>query len=510
VLIRVGGSGLAARPWIGRLARTLITAVAAVVVALVVGKAPARYAPYAVLAAPLLVLLLVLVRRVDPKWFLAALMFSMFFGWWQISSSVGGVNLRVTDIPFLLLVGSLLFMSGRTIAQRADVGQRLLATLLLVFGLSLIPVFVLESNEFFSSFVSWARLVETFSIIWLMPYVVKRPSDARFVMGVVAGACATELGRALIDAAVKGQLSGRLQGGNGPDSEGMLAAVLIVTVIYGMVPRRALGRAALIGLAVLALVLSKSVASFVAVGLVLALAPPPRAAGHNRKSGLWRPLQLVIVVGAVVFAVVGVRSANVPGSSKFVDSSTMARVVLGAGGVDMFLHHPIFGVGFSRSELASVMGDPTVVSDLHRWFPTARPDLFPNVLNCRNTHTLTSAGPSSACFLGGPHNAYIEVGAEAGVIGLGTLLVVAVGIRRRMRKIRAQTTDPEILTALRWATLVLVVVLIWWNDNPLFGAHPETLLAGLALGMFAVPWNSYLAGSQPSPGEFQAVGSRAG
>ena len=68
--------------------------------------------------------------------------------------------------------------------------------LLLVFGLSLIPVLVIDPNGFFSPFVSWARLVETFSIVWLMPYVIKRPSDARFVMGMVAGACAIELGRA--------------------------------------------------------------------------------------------------------------------------------------------------------------------------------------------------------------------------------------------------------------------------------------------------------------------------
>ena len=140
------------------------------------------------LAAPLVVLVVVLVRRVDPKWFLAAFVLSTFLGWFQFSTSVGRVNVRLTDLPYLMLVGSLLFVSGRTSAQRADVGQRALAVLLLVFGLSLIPLLVVDAHGFFSPFVSWAAPVETFSIVWLMPYVVKRPSDARFVMGTVAAA----------------------------------------------------------------------------------------------------------------------------------------------------------------------------------------------------------------------------------------------------------------------------------------------------------------------------------
>ena len=51
-----------------------------------------------------------------------------------------------------------------------------------------------------------------------------------------------------------GQLSGgliggtyRIIGGNGPDTEGLLAVVLIVTVIYGVVPRWPSARAALLG-----------------------------------------------------------------------------------------------------------------------------------------------------------------------------------------------------------------------------------------------------------------------
>jgi len=486
----------------------VITVAAAVVVALIAERGAARWAPLVVLAAPVILGLLALMRWAGPKWCLAALVLSTFLGLSVFSVSVGRVHLRTFDLLYVALVGSLLFVSGRTSARRADVGQRPLAILLFVFGFSLIPLLVVDSSGFFGPFVSWLRLVETFSIVWLMPYVVKRPSDARFVMGTVAGACAIELGRALNDLIASGQLSERLQGGNGQDTEGLLAAVLIVTVIYGMVPRWASARAALVGLGVLSLVLSRNVAAIIAVSLVLALAPPPRRAAHGR-SGLLRPLQLVVVFAVAVAVVLGVRSENVPGSSRFANSTTMQRVILGAAGVDIFAHHPILGVGYSRTQLPDVLIDPSVTSQLYRWFPNAPAGLFPAATDCLAQHQLTAAGPTSNCNVQNVADAYIEVAAEEGVIGLLTLLVVAVAIRRRIRRLRAQTTDPAILVTLRWAVLVLVVLLVWWNDNPLYGAQPESLLAALALGTLAVPWYSLRADDpEPSLGEGRTVSVR--
>jgi hypothetical protein len=501
MVIDAGTAAPSSRTWDSAAARTLVTVAAAAVVALVAARLPTRWAPVALLAAPVVLGALILVRRVGARWCLAALVLSTFLGWSQFSSSVGRVNLRLTDLPYLALLGSLFMVRGHTSARRAEVGQRPLAILLLVFGVSLIPVLVVDPHGFFSPFVSWARLAETLSIVWLMPYVIKRPSDARFLMGTVAGACAIELGRALTGALASGQLSGRIEGGNGPDTEGLLAAILIVTVIYGMVPRRGSARLALIGLGVLSLVLSRSVASLVAVGLVFAFAPPPRRAAHSRRSGLLRPMQLVVALAAVVIVVVGVRSANVPGSKSFSSSSTMNRIILGTAGVEVFEHHPVYGVGFSRSSLPTVLADTSITSQLHRLFPTSNADLFPNIQSCLAQHLLTVAGPDSSCDVGSVHNAYIQVAAEEGVIGLGVLVVVAVAIRRRIRRLRAQTADPVIYATLRWATLVLVVVLIWWNDNPLFGGQAETLVAGLALGTLAVPWASLRADPESSRAE---------
>ena len=58
----------------------------------------------------------------------------------------------------------------------------------------------------FSPFVSWLRLVQTFSLAWLVPYVVRRASDRRFLLGAITWSCAAELTRALTFAVIHAHL----------------------------------------------------------------------------------------------------------------------------------------------------------------------------------------------------------------------------------------------------------------------------------------------------------------
>ena len=55
--------------------------------------------------------------------------------------------------------------------------------------------------------------------------------------------------------------------------------------------------------------------------------------------------------------------------------------------------------------------------------------------------------------------------------------------------------------------MLLVAILVWWNDNTLFGVQPETVLAATFLGaLSAVPllWQSAAGASEPGDGSGSA------
>jgi O-antigen ligase len=495
---RAGGIGAAVvRPWLGVAGRVALTATASAAAAMAAQFGPKRVVLIAAVGPPVAVVGWLLARRAGPRWCFAAFVIATALGSSKVSVAAGRINLRLTDAFYLALVGWAIVMLGRRQAARNDIGQRALAILLGVFGFSLVPILVAQPHDFFNPFVSWLRFVQTVSLVWLMPYLFDRDTDRQFVMGTVAGACGIELTRALIMAAAQGgALSARLQGGNGPDTEGLLAAVLLVTVLYGGVPQRRWLRRSLIVLALVCLALSRSVASIVAVGLVVGLAPLP-GASSDRRAGLLRPARLLVMAVVVVVAIVGLRPQNLPGSQGFEKGSTAQRIVLGADGLLIFAHHPILGVGFGRSALPTVIADPRDTTVLRRWFATSPAAFIPDVSQCIGLNQATAAGPNSSCDIGTVHDAYIQVGAEAGMAGLLTLLGVGLIIAGKQRRLRKAVEDPHVRATLRWAVLLLVLVLLWWNDNPLFGAQPETVTVALALGTLAVPWRSRV-GADPA------------
>ena len=62
------------------------------------------------------------------------------------------------------------------------------------------------------------------------------------------------------------------------------------------------------------------------------------------------------------------------------------------------------------------------------------------------------------------------------------LISIGVGIFRVLRAVRSNRT---LYLCMRATLVLLVVIAIWLNDNPLFGAQTETVLAAMFLGMFA-------------------------
>ena len=313
-----------------------------------------------------------------------------------------------------------------------------------------------------ASSVSMARFIQTLSLLWLVPYATRTARDRVVVVNVLLLCIASELPFGLLT-----QSGDRFVGQNGPDTEGLLAAILLVAVVRGTTVTRPAHRMALGALAAVAFLHTESIGGMLAAGIVLAIA----GMGNGKRPRLGsRPVatvvRTVLLVGVVLLVVSALRPENVPGASGFGASSTAHRAILGSAGLEIFQDHPIFGVGWQQSSRPEVIGTPEISEVLHARFPSAANEFFPDVTP------------------GTVHNAYISVLAETGLVGIAALVAVFVVVRRRLRDV-AVTLDGEDRAVFDTIRLLLVVVLVWWNDNPLFGAQPETVLAATFLGLLA-------------------------
>ena len=62
------------------------------------------------------------------------------------------------------------------------------------------------------------------------------------------------------------------------------------------------------------------------------------------------------------------------------------------------------------------------------------------------------------------------------------MITMGRGIRRILRSLR---WNQALYVSARCAVVGIVVVLVWWNDNTLYGAQPESVLAATFLGILA-------------------------
>ena len=82
------------------------------------------------------------------------------------------------------------------------------------------------------------------------------------------------------------------------------------------------------------------------------------------------------------------------------------------------------------------------------------------------------------------HNAYVQVAAELGLIGVVLLVLMlctlAVDIRRVIRRAEPGSAARRLLWFLAFGVVLIVV---WLNDNPLFGGQAETVLLAVLIGL---------------------------
>jgi O-antigen ligase len=434
------------------------------------GHAPLFVSAFSVLAATLIVIR-------GPVACLALIGAATSFGVNLQLVSVSQIDVYVADLFYVLLIA---FVLAQWALRRPPLRQQRVRGLEfwpIVFFLAFVGFTVglvaLRDPSFLPiSAISWLRLLQTASLIPLVVQVVRQRDDVVFLLGSIAlgglGASAIGTFQLLTSGSL---MAGRFGGPLSINTLGLVSALLIVAAVFPGITRSLAPRLAMFLAGILGLIASKSIggisAAVVAVGVGALLT-------HPRRGAFERAIKAIVLVTIGTLLVLGfVRSFRpelVPGSPQFGYSSATHRLVLGASGLQLFIQHPLIGVGWQRSASPDVIGSVDVVDAVRaRFSEGVNPYFFPNVT------------PSSV------HNTYIQLLAELGILGFSLfaflILKLGGGIHRLLKQLRH---TPEMLLA-HQLTLSLIAILTWWNDNPLYGGQTESVLASLFLGsLFAL------------------------
>jgi O-antigen ligase len=393
------------------------------------------------------------------------------------ASVVEGVDLTVADGFYAGLVVWAALEVTKPGASRLP-ASALSGTPVLVFlalaGMSLLYVLAVDAAGLAGSTVSWLRLVQTVSIAFLGALFLRSSRDVRLLLIVIAiaGVAAVVLGLSEdIGADGSEPLEGRAGGAVGPNALGLIAGVLLLMAFLGALGPQLLYRIPLAAVGVVGLVESESVGSIVgtsvAVTLGVVFMRPHRDSVPALRAA--KGVTALLLAFGLAFGVASVvRPENLPTSDQFEESSTWHRAVVGVAGLEIAARNPIVGVGWRRSSDPDVIGDPELNTELRSRFETTKAGVFPDV------------HPTSV------HNTYVQIAAELGLIGLALLAFVlwtfGKDVRRALRNLDHRGAVRRALWFLAWA---VVLVLIWLNDNPLFGGHPETVLLAVLVAAIA-------------------------
>ena len=392
-------------------------------------------------------------------------------------SFAGGVDLVPPDAFYGALVCWWLIRVGSLAAQRDYAGARAalngwpVLLFLAYAGLTLLYVAAVDPGRLTVSFVSWLRLVETVSIGWFAVAFLRTTRDVTLVLGAIALAGAIAIVLALAGAA--GDPDATLLGERGggvvnPNVLGLVSGLLVLMGTFGALGPSLFHRVPLSAL-------GSGGPGAVPIGRIACRhkrRPPAGADIHGRspKRVIAAPaLRAAIALGVGVVLAYGlasvIRPDNLPTSQNFRESSAGQRTVLAAAGLEIAERHPVIGVGWRRSDEPEVIGDAELNAELRARFPDTQSDYFPDV------------SPASV------HNAYIQVAADLGLIGLGLFLLMLASLGRDifnvLKRVPRAAREHARLWFMAWG---LVLVLIWKNDNPIYGGQADTVIPVLFVG----------------------------
>jgi len=420
-------------------------------------------------------------------WSAAAVAGLAAFGWTPAIATLGPLDLRTVDVLTALLV---IRTFSRRRAWTGVVPLQRLAVFIGVMGFSILMVAVRDGSGVSDTAVSWLRLLATASLAWLIPAVIRSKRDLKLVLGAFAVAGVAAVGYAVLTIGSADRASSLA----GPNSLGLVAGILVIMARYAPLPNRMVQ----LGLALAGgtgLLLSKSIGSAAATGAALIVAGVIGSRSRAQAGAV--PLRFggrILVAGVLLVSfVAALRPGDLPGSPGFAQSSTAIRLSVGYAGLRLFAHQPLTGVGWQQSGRPEVLRDPQLLAEVESRFAGIRGY---EDLRYGDASLITSV-----------HNMYVQVLAESGIFGFLALLWLLAGIATAVRTLLRRIDDPWLFGVTRFLALALVVVVVWWNDNPLFGGQVESILAFTFLGILgALP---RLVAEQKEAGAVATVPGRA-
>jgi O-antigen ligase len=309
--------------------------------------------------------------------------------------------------------------------------------------------------------------------------LLRNRRDIRVLFATLGG-CAGALGiLGAAELAQERRLGVRAESLIGADPLGLLGAVTLTVALTapGLVGSR-VARFGMVASGLLCVVVSASMSA--AVGLLLALGfAAARRLGPFallRTASLATLAVLTLGLGGVLVAA---RWSDVDAAFDQVNGSPahprpggsfVQRAMFADFGARIWLDHPVYGVGFQQSRRLEQWGP--YLASVRDDFPALSPTYFPTVPGMH-----FGQPPSNTGF--GLHNAYSQLLAETGIVGLllflvGVAAIGAAALRRAGQSELACTGG-----------LLVLVVLGGLTRNELFGGLPETTLMVVALALAA-------------------------